>query len=93
MWISYSTYCYYYCYWYSYSIASLPANSTGYTQTGADIYSYVYSVVATKDGGHSDFSEGVAPTPPAGAASASGNAAPRVAPRPVPHRVPPTRRP
>ena len=93
VWISYSTYCYYYCYWYSYSIASLPANSTGYTQTGADIYSYVYSVVATKDGGHSDFSEGVAPTPPAGAASASGNAAPRVAPRPVPHRVPPTRRP
>ena len=93
VWISYSAYCYYYCYWYSYSIASLPANSTAYTVTGAD-YTGVYFVVATKDGGYSDFSESVTPTPPPGAASASASAASRTAPRPVPrHRVPPTRRP
>src|SRR6266571_4647906 len=93
VWISYSTYCYYYCYWYSYSIASLPANSTAYTVTGAD-YTGVYFVVATKDGGYSDFSDGVTPSPPPGAASASASAASRTAPRPVPrHRVPPTRRP
>ena len=54
-----------------YPIATLGPNTTTYRVNDGYAYYYGYYVVATKDGGYSDWSHGTYATPPAGAGSSA----------------------
>jgi hypothetical protein len=78
-----------------YSIASLGPNTTTFQYTDPySAYWYVYYVVATKDAGYSDWSNGAYATPPASVASVRTRSLPGVAPlrAPSPRTLPRARR-
>ena len=52
-----------------YPIASLGPNTTTYRVQDGYSYYYVYYVIATKDGGYSDWSNGTYAIPPAGSSA------------------------